>query len=148
MYFAAASGTHHSRFLGILSSRPQRVRADRTPLTCAVWLLWQIRWLYFVCHTKMEFLWQTSKLLPICHKIKVGSVSAWPMAAILCGKFGGYTSFATRKWNPCGKLASHCRFATRLRLAQSALGQWPLYCVANSTVILSLPHENGILVAN
>ena len=101
-----------------------------------------------VCHTEMEFLWQTSGALPICHKSRASLAEAWPMAAVWCGKFGGTTWFATRKWNFCGKLAGHGRFATREGLVQLELGRWLLYGVANSVVLLGLPHGNGIFVAN
>ncbi len=46
------------------------------------YIVWQIWWYYFVCHTKVEFVWQTIKELLICHTIRPGTARAWPAATV------------------------------------------------------------------
>ena len=65
-----------------------------------------------------------------------------------CGKCGVTASFATPKWNSCGKQRCRAKFATRERLDQQGSDNRMLFIVANAGLQLHLPHQSEVRVAN
>ena len=70
------------------------------------------------------------------------------MAVNYGGKFGVASLLATRKRNSGGKLELSAKFATREDLEKPDTAWWQLIMVANLELLLYLPPERGILVAN
>ena len=70
------------------------------------------------------------------------------MAVDYGGKFGVASLLATRKRNSGGKLELSAKFATREDLEKPDTAWWQLIMVANLELLLYLPPERGILVAN
>ena len=88
------------------------------------------------------------RLLALCGPASTAPTAGCLSATDCCGKCWVTASFATPKWNSCGKQRCRAKFATRERLEQLGTDNQLLFIVANVGLQLYLPHKSRFRVAN